>query len=386
MEKDAALPLQSTSGGLSAPLVAPSQDGRLELFAVGADYSLYHRWQFADLSWSDWVSHGNAGAGGGYLYVSLGVPFMTLIQLPSGTLDLIAWNNLDEDLYRIHQVIPSNGWSGWQHLAANPATPHQLDVERTSSPPVAAIDGAGNLHLFISAPYTRSYDTIYQGTLTPAGDWLGWTQFSTPPGNFVVWPMAAANPDGRLELFGIGSGGNLWHTWQTSVGGPWVPWYSQNWPGVPLRGDPYPTIVANADGRLEVFLAGDDGALYHLPQAIVNANWGAWESFGPPPGTQLTGENAIALGWSADGRRELFVVADDHQLWHLWQTDLNGTWSSWYSHGVPPGTELWGGVAVYLNTDNCQELFVDASDGNIYSLKQVAPNSGWSDWIDFGQP
>ena len=73
MEKDTALPLQSTSGGLGTPVVAPSQDGRLELFAVGSDYNLYHRWQFSDLSWSDWFSHGNAGAGGGYLYFSLGV-------------------------------------------------------------------------------------------------------------------------------------------------------------------------------------------------------------------------------------------------------------------------------------------------------------------------
>jgi hypothetical protein len=124
---------------------------------------------------------------------------MTLIQLSNGTLDLIAWNNWDEDLYRIHQVIPSGDWSDWQHLAASPATPHQLDVEKTSSPPMAANDGAGYLYLFISAPYTRSYDTIYQGTLTPEGKWVGWTQFSPPPGHFVVWPMAAANPDGRLE-------------------------------------------------------------------------------------------------------------------------------------------------------------------------------------------
>jgi hypothetical protein len=153
-----------------------------------------------------------------------------------------------------------------------------------------------------------------------------------------------------------------------------------------LKGTPYPAIAANSDGRLEVFMAGSDGALYHLPQAIVNANWGAWESFGPPPGTTCTQENAIAIGWSADGRRELFVVADDNHLWHLWQTDLNGNWSSWYSHGAPPGTELLGGVAVYLNNNNCLELFVNASGGIMYSLKQVAPNNGWSDWVNFGQP
>lgn len=378
------LRMLSASGGISAPVMAPSADGRLELFTVGRDYNLYHRWQFDDLSWSDWYSHGTTYPP---LFPWTGAPQMTLVQMADGTLNLITWDGGSLDLCRIQQVAPSSGWSDWQQLARYPGVLYTDDYPLVS-PPVAALDGTGNLRLFVSSLYNETTypSTIFQGTLTSGGSWSGWSELQPPPGYTVTSPITAANPDGRLELFGIGSGGNFWHTWQTSVGGSWNPWYSQNWPGVPLVDGAYPTIVPNADGRLEVFIAGNDGALYHLPQWIVNANWGNWESFGPPPGTQVTQDGAIAVGWSADGRRELFVVGKDNNLWHLWQTDLNGNWSNWYSHGAPPGTFLWGGVAVHLNRNNYQELFANAADGNMYSIKQVEPNGGWSGWINFGQP
>jgi len=376
----------SASGGISAPVMAPSADGRLELFTVGVDYNLYHRWQYDDLSWSDWYSHGQPPFG---LFPWIGAPQMTLVPMADGTLNLITWDIGSDRLYRIQQVAPSSGWSDWQFLTKYPGGRLYTDDYPLVSPPVAALDGTGNLRLFVSSLYNEApyYSTFFEGTLTSGGSWSGWSSLQPPYGYTVTSPITAANLDGRLELFGIGSGGNFWHTWQTSVGGSWNPWYSQNWPGVPLVDGAYPTIVTNnVSGCLDVFIAGDDGGLYHLPQLIVNANWGNWESFGAPPGTQVTQEGAIAVGYSADGRMEVFVVGRDNNLWHLWQTDWSGNWSNWYSHGVPLGTSLFGGVAVHMNRNDYQELFANGADGNLYSIKQVVPNGGWSDWINFGQP
>ncbi len=44
-----------------------------------------------------------------------------------------------------------------------------------------------------------------------------------------------------------------------------------------------------------------------------------------------------AIAPDADGRLELFVVGKDGALWHLWQTAVNNGWSSWTSHGTAGG-------------------------------------------------
>jgi hypothetical protein len=38
---------------------------------------------------------------------------------------------------------------------------------------------------------------------------------------------------------------------------------------------------------------------------------------------------------SGDGRLELFVVGADGNLWHRWQTAASNGWSAWTSHGHP---------------------------------------------------
>src|SRR6266581_8165944 len=87
------------------------------------------------------------------------------------------------------------------------------------------------------------------------------------------------NADGRLEVFTI-AGGALWHIWQTTAGGNWYnTWFSSGKPsGMDLQ--PSPTLVRNADGRLEVVAAGTDGALWHIWQTAPNGTWSSWASLG----------------------------------------------------------------------------------------------------------
>jgi hypothetical protein len=66
----------------------------------------------------------------------------------------------------------------------------------------------------------------------------------------------ARNADGRLEVFVRGNNGDLWHIWQTSPYHGWSNWESlgANFPSGPVVGQ-------NADGRLEVFVRGNNGDL-----------------------------------------------------------------------------------------------------------------------------
>src|SRR5262249_5132239 len=49
-------------------------------------------------------------------------------------------------------------------------------------------------------------------------------------------------------------------------------------------------------------------------------------------------------GSAADGRLEVFVPGIDGHLWHLYQTSPNGGWSDWEDLGVPrPGVDAASG-------------------------------------------
>ena len=91
-------------------------------------------------------------------------------------------------------------------------------------------------------------------------------------------------------------------------------------------------IAASADGRLELFITGTDGNVWHTWQTAASNGWSAWDPVQPPPGAQGA---APAVAPSGDRRLELFVVGRDGDLWHQWQTTASNGWSDWVSHGHP---------------------------------------------------
>jgi hypothetical protein len=61
-------------------------------------------------------------------------------------------------------------------------------------------------------------------------------------------PVLAASGDGRLELFVVGGDGGLWHTWQTQASSGWSPWVS--------AGRPLPGAACGDPGRPLMTTAG----------------------------------------------------------------------------------------------------------------------------------
>jgi hypothetical protein len=89
--------------------------------------------------------------------------------------------------------------------------------------------------------------------------------------------VVARNSDGRLELFKVDADDNqLYHRWQTKPNsipetkpdGTYTSGWSEGWS--PLGGywspRARPFIAHNLDGRLELFMVGTDGRLYHTWQ------------------------------------------------------------------------------------------------------------------------
>ncbi len=130
------------------------------------------------------------------------------------------------------------------------------------------------------------------------------------------------------------------------------------------------TSAANTDGRLEAFGLGSDHALWHIAQTAPGGSWGAWSSLG---GGSLSG--APSIGMDSDGRLEVFAVSSDSILWHIAQSGP-GSWSQSALQTVAAGVQ--GRVAVVRNSAGLLQVFARALDDSVVFTTQVAQGS--LDW------
>jgi hypothetical protein len=296
--------------------VAPSGDGRLELFA-GLNHASQTAWSNG---WSGWTQMPPPPAFTANALFAPGIAAQA-----DGRLAIFVANGA---LWRMEQTAWSNGWSQWQSHGTTGGG------RGVTGPVTAGESGDGLIYVFVLDDLGVMW-SINQ--TAPAGGWTGWNSFGTVAPGFDDRPGLARNADGRLELFARGRDGNLYRRSQTQVGqqAPWTGWVSEGNPGVLLFD--HPVIGRNADGRLEVFMSAG-GAVWSKTQLAASGAWGAWNSEGS--GASAFTEAAPEVGRSGDGRLELFCVGVDGNLWHKWQVAVNNGWSNWVSHGRPPDPSL----------------------------------------------
>ena len=76
-----------------------------------------------------------------------------------------------------------------------------------------------------------------------------------------------------------------------------------------------PDVASGASGRLDVFVRGEDNALWHR---WFDEQWREWESLGG----KLTSDPA-AVSWGP-GRIDVFARGEDNALSHTW---FDGKWT-----------------------------------------------------------
>jgi acylphosphatase len=210
-----------------------------------------------------------------------------------------------------------------------------------------------------------------------------WTSLDSPAGwNTQTDLEVGKNANGFLEIFTVASDKALWHRKQTTVGVDWGNWASLGQPLLGLNG--YSAVAANKDGRLEVFCTGIDGSLWHILQVAPNGNWSAWTSLGKPTGVDLV--LRITVQQNSDGRLEVFMAGSDNALWHIWQTKPNGNWSAWGFLGTPPGISSISYPAAGENANGRLEVFVFGSDNALWQKGQTTPGGTWGEWSSLGKP
>jgi hypothetical protein len=226
--------------------------------------------------------------------------------------------------------------------------------------------------------------------------WGAWTPIGFPVVGVAgaAKLAAASNHDGHLEVFAVGADGAVWHTWQTAPNGPWFPgWASFGQPeGVsfasPIQGVIH--VEQNQDGRLEVFVTGDDGNMWHIWQVARDANWtDQWDNLGRPDGLAAAGFNQ-ALVRNVHDELEVFVSnPDTGEIWSIRQQVPNGGWvANWQSLDAPaPGLSSYDVVRSGAATDlGWTEVVAVGGDGAIWHNARSFVSEFWVGWSIIASP
>ena len=156
----------------------------------------------------------------------------------------------------------------------------------------------------------------------------GWSGFGNLGG---TWPQTqrtalTRNADGRLEIFIIGNDGTIHHAYQTVANGGWY----TSWPSVggwTFSSGAKPVAALNTNGTLDVLVIGTDG---HLDR-VNSSNWSSWS--GLPSSPAFTQNIRPCLGVNPDGRLEVWLTAPTADIVHVYQQTPGGTWYGWPSLG-----------------------------------------------------
>ena len=305
---------ESLGGVVTSPPRAVSWGpDRLDLFALGQDHGLWHRW-WDGANWGGWESLGGA-----------------LTSPP----DAVSWgpNRLDifglgQDHGLWHRWWDGTNWGGWESLGGV-----------LTSAPVATAWAENRLDIFGVGQDHGLWHRWWDGT-----NWGGWESLGgvlTSPPAVVSW-----GPN-RLDIFAIGTDNAVWHKW----------WDGQSWGGwESLGGSLFSRLCAVSwdENRLDIFAVGNDNAVWH--KWWDGQSWGGWESLG---GSLFSDVSAVC--W-APNRIDLFAVGNDNAVWHKWWDGQS--WVGWESRGG----SLFSPISATAWSANRLDLFGNGGDSAVWHM------------------
>ena len=326
---DAGLSRQSSS-----PVVAWGAN-RLDVFVLGTDRALYHKW-WNGSAWGPSLT--------GYEYMD---------GICTSSPQVVAWgsNRLDVFVIGTDSQLYHKWWNG---SAWGPSlTGYEAMGGVCVGDPRIVSWGPNRLDVFVLGTDRALYHKWWNGS--------SWgpsvTGYEYMGGVCVGQPEVVAWGPNRLDVFVIGTDRALYHKWwDGSSWGPSVTGY-ERLGGVCMSA---PRAVAWGPNRLDIFVIGTDGALYH--------KWWDGSAWGP----SLTGferMGGICVGepevvtWGPN-RLDVFVIGTDSALYHKW---WNG--SAWGPSLT--GYEAMGGVCtsrprVTAWGPNRLDVFVTGSNSALY--------------------
>jgi hypothetical protein len=297
----------SSNVRIKSHVVGRNADGRQEIFAVGDDHALWQKWQVApNNGWSEWKTLGTPARD------TFLTDQFTVGSNQDGRQEVFAVGS-DGNVWQIWQTGPNGGWSDWGKLGKPPAGIRRSDRITVGS------NADRRQELFVMGEDDALWH-IWQ--VAPNVGWSDWESLDKPQHRDLSEPLVQKNADGHLEVFAPGNGA-FCNRWQEAPGSG--VWRREGWNEKPQPQEEIPAVgltwleaAINFENRLEVIAFGDDGALWHAWQIDQAPNWSRWHSLESPP-AKIRAADRLTIGTNQDGRLEVFVVGQDGAVWHIWQ-------------------------------------------------------------------
>jgi hypothetical protein len=195
-------------------------------------------------------------------------------------------------------------------------------------------------------------------------------------------PCVANTSDGRMELFAIGNSGSLYHTYQTNANGSWSGWTAMGGSADKWSVNALPAVGVNKGGRLEVFVVGTNGSIYHAYQKVAGSSAATnWSAFSIVSSSRVNQTAKLAVGKWANGALELFVIGTDSVLYDNYQTTA-GNSTSWSGFNSLGGSwDQNADISVGSESDGRLDVFLVDTQGGLFNASQTAINStAWDGW------
>lgn len=232
--------------------------------------------------------------------------------------------------------------------------------------------------------FLASGTNVYQGTLNPAPDvnspvFSGWKATDGP----LLSVAAAANYDGRVEVFGINRIGAIFHRWELGPGDAsrWSPMAQFDGQLSAI------TVARNANGVLQVFGANPFGNIFTRHQILGGDQEASVQLANPVPATdtwsawkQLDGAlTQIAAVTGTDGVIQVFGVNSAGQLFHRQQTAKNATdtLTAWEQVDTPAPMRA---LAVSLDLGGRINIFCLTGDDRIFQRVKLGGGALYTGW------
>lgn len=279
--------------------VAPFSDGRLDVYMIGTDNTVWHRYQDTNMTWQPSASPFWSQVG------TVAADDLSVARLPNGTAEVAI----------VDHTANHNLWHG--------------NVTGTGSVTMQMIGTTANMgKRVIMAPlstgqldaYMVGIDNNVWHALFVAGQWQ-WTRIGSPfsaCGSCARPMVVTRRPDDSSEVVILDGNKNIYHDWLSSNGAD----HAFQLIGNTGNQANQIAVAPFLDGRLDVYMVGLDGRAWHLWQTSLSSTsavGGVWATGSPnvffPIGTESV--TALAPVRLADGHSDVFaVLASDHFTYH----------------------------------------------------------------------
>jgi hypothetical protein len=269
------------------------------------------------------------------------------------------WEFLRQQLIKLDSTGPTEPAIKWRNLGGHDLLPHLC----------AGVNQDGRQEVFVIGTDREIY---HRREVEPGGDWDIWYSLG---GEDLTKPVRCGRQrDGRLVLCVRGGDGAIYYRAQETPNGAWANW-------LPIGGSDVRDFVLGSrrDGRLVIAAVFGDGTLHVATKSSRSIAWGNWRNLG---GYAL--EGSLDLAENLDGRLEVFVVGGDGIVYHIWEASPTRStgWSGWANFYDPKLPSICD-IAAARSEDGKIFVFMMTVERGMFVASQVAPGGGWSPATDF---